>query len=82
MFHLAHQQLYFPMILLQKGSTKGGGEGRTRGLPFEYFLVVFRYSWDVVCVCVRGGRGEGGGSLTLHFRVHKPENKCLTNTVE
>ena len=23
MFHLAHQQLYFPMILFQKGSTKG-----------------------------------------------------------
>lgn len=71
MFHLAHQQLYFPMILLQKGSTKGGGEGRTRGLPFEYFLVVL----DAVGMWV-------GGTLKLHLRFQKPENKCLTNTVE
>lgn len=52
MFHLAHQQLYFPMILLQKGSTKGGGEGRTCGLPSEYFLVVL----DAVGM---GGGGPG-----------------------
>lgn len=58
MFHLAHQQLYFPMILLQKGSTKGGGEGRTCGLPSEYFLVVL----DAV------GMGGGSRTLTLHLR--------------
>lgn len=50
MFHLAHQQLYFPMILLQTGSTKGGGEGRARGLLFEHFLVVL----DAVGMCVGG----------------------------
>lgn len=59
MFHLAHQQLYFPMILLQKGSTKGGGEGRTCGLPLEHFLVVL----DAVGMCMLGGEGE----LTLHL---------------
>lgn len=48
MFHLAHQQLYFPMILLQTGSTKGGGEGRARGLLFEHFLVVL----DAIGMCV------------------------------
>lgn len=48
MLHLAHQQLYFPMNLLQKRSTKGGGEGRTSSLPFDYFLVVL----DAVGMCV------------------------------
>lgn len=48
MLHLAHQQLYFPMNLLQKRSTKGGGEGRTSSLPFDYFLAVL----DAVGMCV------------------------------
>lgn len=39
MFHLEHQQLYFPMILLQKKHTKGG-EGRTSRSPFDYFLMI------------------------------------------
>lgn len=56
MFHLAHQQLYFPMILLQKGSTKGGGEGRAAVYPLSTFLW---FQMHLGCV------GWGGQQLTL-----------------
>lgn len=55
MFHLEHQQLYFPMILLQKKHTKGG-EGRTSRSPFDYFLMIL----DVIGMW-------GGGALPPHL---------------
>lgn len=74
MFHLAHQQLYFPMILLQKGSRKGGGEGRAHGLPLEHFLVVL----DAVGMCIL----EGVGGVKASPLFQRAENKCSTNTYE
>lgn len=50
MFHLAHQHLYFPMVLLQKKRTKGG-ESRTNSSPFDYFLMILY----VIGMCVGGG---------------------------
>lgn len=38
MFHLAHQQLYFPMIVFQKGSTKGEEKVEPTVYPLSTFL--------------------------------------------
>lgn len=44
----------FSNDLVPEGKHKEGGEGRARGLPFEYFLVVL----DAFGMCKLGEWGE------------------------
>lgn len=76
MLHLAHQQLYFPRILLRKRSTEGVGRRKPEPLahPVLTFLVL-----DAAGVRVRACARAHSGRLRLCLLPQRPGNKCQTN---